>query len=105
MKSKFILFSLIILFYTNSFAQLSGKARNNFMDAFLQSCYNAQRSASINKAIDDKSIYQYCKCSSIYIADLMNNDMLKSIERGEQKINPNLSQLAATYCTNNYNKY
>ena len=105
MKSKFVLFSLIILFYTNSFAQLTGKAKSNFMDAYIQSCYNSQRSASVNKAIDDKSIYQYCKCSGVYISDLMNIELIKSIERGEQKMNPNIIQMAATYCTNNYNKY
>lgn len=105
MKSKFLFFSLVILFSTNSFAQLSGKAKSNFIDAYIQSCYNSQRSASVNKPIDDKTIYQYCKCSANYISDLMNNDLLKSIERGEQKMNPNIIQLAASYCTNNYSKY
>ena len=105
MKSKFLFFSLVILFYTNSFAQLSGKEKSNFIDAYIQSCYNSQRSTRINKTIDDKTIYQYCKCGANYISDLMNNDLLKSIERGEQKMNPNFNQLAANYCTNNYKKY
>jgi hypothetical protein len=105
MKLKFFFLSFLILCFSNALAQLSGNVRINFYESFLQNCYNTQRSSSINKAIDDKTIYQYCKCSAIYIADSMSNEFLKGIERGEQKMNPSLVQIAASYCTKNHKKY
>jgi hypothetical protein len=105
MKLKFLLLCFLILCFSNTFAQLSGNVRINFHESFLQTCYNTQRSSSINNAIADKTIYQYCKCNAIYIADSMSNEFLKGIERGEQKMNPSLVQIAASYCTKNYKRY
>ncbi len=105
MKLKWLFFSFILLIFSNVSAQLTGNARINFYESYMQSCYNSQRSSSVNKPIDDKTIFQYCKCSAIYVADSMSNEFLKGIERGEQKMNPSLVQIAALYCTKNYNKY
>jgi hypothetical protein len=105
LNPKHLLYILIIFSSENGFAQLNGKIRSNFVDSYLQSCFNSQRSASVNKAADDKTIYQYCKCNGLYIAELMNNDLLASIEKGEQKMNSNVIQMAASFCSKNFKKY
>ena len=97
-------FVFLLLVSISVEAQLTGTVRKNFMDTYLQSCYNSQRSASINKSIPDKTIYQYCKCSAVYIADSTNQEFLLGIERGEQKFPTNLLQLASTFCSKNFGK-
>ncbi len=107
MRTTFNLISIFVvcLVTVSANAQLSGKIKENFLDSFTQSCYNTQRSASINKSATDKSLYQYCKCNAHYLANLMNNKLAKSIEDGEQQFNASLLQMASNYCMNNYSKY
>ena len=104
--NKFILtLSSVLFIYSNASAQLSGKIRSNFLESLNSTCYDSQRANSANKGVDNKSLIKYCKCYGIYLADSSNNDLIISIERGEQKFNPNLMQLASDFCTKNYNKY
>jgi hypothetical protein len=84
---------------------MTGKIKENFMGSFTQSCFKTQKSASINKGVEDKALYQYCKCNADYISNLMNNQLAKSIEDGEQQFNASLLQMASNYCMHNFSKY
>ncbi len=105
-------FSLIVIaaiwgliFSEIASAQLTGAARKNMLEAFQKSCFETQRGGSLNAGIDDKILKKYCQCSAIYMADLMNEPLVRDIEAGRLKMNPLWSQMAAEYCRNNYQKY
>jgi len=86
-------------------AQLTGEMRKGFLEGHRESCFKTQRSASANKSVDDKTLSQYCRCNAVYIADVLNNNLAISIEKGEQKINMNLISLASNFCSKNFSKY
>lgn len=101
-----LLASLVIhLLVGNAAAEMTGKYRSDFVESFTTGCYKTQRAGSVNALASDTFLMQFCKCSSVYIADLLNNDLWLSILRGEQRLNSNLTEASAVYCRNNYFKY
>lgn len=86
-------------------AQLTGAVRTNFSEVFMQSCFSTQQNLPENKGLSDQILYRYCKCSANYVADSMSNGLVRSIESGDQKMNPQILQLAGKYCAKNYNKF
>lgn len=99
------LMTAFLIFHLNANAQLTGEIRNNFLSSMQQSCYVTQRQGTPNLNVSDSMIRQYCKCSSIYVADLLNNTLLRDVESGKVKPNAAWNQLAAEYCRNNFSKY
>jgi hypothetical protein len=99
------LITIILIFHSDTNAQLTGEIRNNFLSSMQSSCYNSQRQGSPNANVSDSMIKQYCKCSSIYVADLLNNALLRDVEAGKTKPNAAWNQLAADYCRINFSKY
>lgn len=88
-------------------AQLSGDIRKNFIASSYDSCYRGQKSSPDNKNTPDKTIAQFCRCSSINVADGLTNELVSAIEKGQQPataITP-IAQLAAKFCMANYSKY
>ena len=96
---------LLLIFHLNANAQLTGEIRNNFLSSMQKSCYSTQRQGSPNTNVNDSMLKQYCRCSSIYVADLLNNALLRDVESGIIKPNSTWNQLAADYCRINFSKY
>lgn len=86
-------------------AQLTGLIRKNFLESTIQTCYSSQRSATVNKSLSNETISKYCKCTAVYVADYLNNELIFSIENGEQKLNTSIVNLAANFCRKNYQNY
>ena len=97
--------SLLLLGHVSVYAQLAGDVRSNFLSSMQKSCYATQRQGTPNANISDSMLRQYCKCSSIYVADLLNNALLRDVESGRIKPNAVWNQLAADYCRINFSKY
>lgn len=96
---------LIILLTTTTNAQVVGSMRNGLIDSTKSSCFNSQRNASVNSSVSDLTLRKYCKCTAEYMADALNNELVKSIVNGEQKMPTSVISLAATYCQSNFQKY
>ncbi len=103
MKILFIFAVSISFGFAN--AQLVGKLRTNFIEGTNAACFKSQRAGSVNATVTDAMLRSYCNCASIYIADLLNNQLAIDIENGLQKTNPAWGQLAQKYCQINYAKY
>ena len=99
------LFTLLLCFHINAYPQLTGEVRTSFMSSMQKACYKTQRQGSPNTNASDNMLRQYCRCSSIYIADLLNEPLVRDIEAGKIKFNPTWNQLAADYCRINFSKY
>jgi hypothetical protein len=95
---KLLLLSTLIA--TNCLAQLTGETRTNFINSTLQACYNVQRSNKVNAKISDELLYNYCKCSAVYSANALTNQIVKDIEGGKREVGglAQLSNLAGNYC-------
>ena len=102
---KLILILLIILHVGIANAQLTGKYRSNFIESSNAACFKTQRAGTVNAGASDKMLISYCNCASIYIADLLNNQLALDIENGIQKINPVWGQMAQKYCQINYSNF
>jgi len=98
-STKYI-FLMLVLIANNSYAQLTGEIRRNFVDSALQSCYNNQRSSKINAKISDQLIYDYCKCIAIYSANVYTNQLIKDMESGKRAISgiSEIANSAGNYC-------
>jgi hypothetical protein len=103
MKIIIALFTLLLSSTSN--AQVVGAMRNGFVESTQSSCYKSQRSASVNTNVSDLTLRKYCKCTAEYMADALNNELVKSIVNGEQKMPTSVISLAATYCQANFQKY
>ena len=95
-----LIFAISLLLTSNSFAQLTGETRKNFINSSLQSCYNVQRSSKVNAKISDELIYSYCKCIANYTANSYTNQIIKDIESGKREMGgiSELANLAGNYC-------
>jgi len=99
---RFPLLMAILLFYiyTNSYAQLIGPPREDFILNANKSCFTSQRSNSTNKIATDKNLADYCTCYSKYLADTITNKLLEDIEKSTRPLS-DLTwaiPLAAQYC-------
>ena len=95
-----------MLIANNSYAQLTGQIRKDFVDSALQSCYDNQRSSKINAKINDKLIYDYCKCIAIYSANVYTNQIIKDVESGKRAMGgiSEIANAAGNYCAKNITK-
>ena len=100
-----ILIAPILLTMSNATAALTDPLRTGFISETQKACLKTQRAGAPNAQVADKVLQQYCLCSGIYMADMLNNALAKEIYDGNQKLNPSLIDLAATYCQKNYGKY
>jgi hypothetical protein len=94
-----------LIFLEISSAQLTGSVRKNVIEGAQKSCFKTQREGSLNSSIGDAVLRQYCRCSAHYVADLLNEPLVRDIEAGRTKLNPIFNQMAAEYCRINYQKY
>jgi hypothetical protein len=85
--------------------QITGGMRQEFLQSTEASCFRTQRSASVNKNLSDKTLVQYCRCFSRYLADSLNNALAISIYEGERKFNSELIEMGYRYCAKNFNNY
>jgi len=104
MRKLFALFAISTLSFCAA-AAMTGQPRKNFIDSFTKSCLRTQSDASINSGASSRIIRKYCNCSALYIADLVNNDLVSEIERGNIKFNPQWAEMSANYCRINFEKY
>jgi len=102
---KLVILIVSALISTHVFAQLTGAVRTNFSEAFMQSCFNTQKSLAENRGLSEQVMFRYCKCMANYVADSMSNSLVRSIENGDQRMNPEIMQLSSKYCAKNYNKF
>jgi hypothetical protein len=102
---KKIIALLIFLLTATANAQVIGAMRNGLIDSTQSSCFKSQRSASVNANVSDLTLKKYCKCIAEYMADALNNELVKSIGNGEQKMPTSVISLSATYCQSNFQKY
>jgi hypothetical protein len=86
-------------------AAMTGGPRKNFIEGFSKTCVRNQSAALINSGATPKMVRQYGSCSSTYIADLLNNQLVSEIEQGRIKFDSQWSEMAATYCRINFNRY
>jgi hypothetical protein len=100
----FLCFQFLI-FAGESSAQLTGAFRKEVIDGVEGSCFRTQRQGSPNAALSDAVLKQYCRCTATYLADLLNEPLVRDIEAGRAKPNPVWNQAAADYCRINYKKY
>jgi len=100
-------FSLIFLTLLafNSTAEMTGSFRKEYVDGHTNTCIRTQSASSVNAGASSNSIRQYCRCSAIYIADLLNNQLATEIYEGRQKFNPRWHEMSANYCRINFSKY
>lgn len=96
---------MLVLTVNLGHTQLVGKGREPFISGTAQVCYKNQRSGSPNKNLSVVMLMQYCRCTAVYVADLLNNALANEIENGIQKLNPAFGEMAAKYCRINYGKY
>lgn len=100
-----IILNLSLFNFEEPSAELIGKPRMEFVESASSSCLKNQKNASVNRGVPVDVLRSYCNCYAIYMADMLNNDLLMSIARGENKLDPNLITLATNYCTNHYGEY
>lgn len=94
-----VLFLLVVCWLpVAAFAEVTGSMRAEFINGFERSCFETQRNYSLSNGISSDTLKKYCRCSAIYLADSLNNELVKSIVAGENRLNPNLVNLAAAYC-------
>ena len=103
--NKKILLTLLIIFAFNSSAEMTGSSRKEYVDGHTKSCIKTQSASSVNAGAASSSIRQYCRCSAIYVADLLNNQLAIEIYEGRQKFNPTWHEMSANYCRINFGKY
>lgn len=102
---KYILGVLILIFSFSVAAQMSGSFRLSYIDGHTNTCIKSQSSSQINSGVSNKAIRSYCRCSAIYIADMLNNRLATEIFEGRQKFQPAWNEMAANYCRINLNNY
>jgi hypothetical protein len=105
MKKYLIFLTWSIFFSPFVHAELKGEIRDNFLSSCREACYESQRANSVNKSFSNKDLKQYCNCYCTYMSNAMNNDLVLSIERGEQQIPPNLPEMSSGFCQKNFKKY
>lgn len=96
---------LIITFSLSSSAQMSGSFRSSYIKGHISTCSKSQSSSQVNAGVSKKIILSYCRCSAIYIADILNNKLATDIFEGRNKFQPAWNEMAANYCRINYRKY
>ncbi len=85
--------------------QLQGKFRQEYIDGHAKSCYSTQRGATVNASVSNQILMQYCRCTAVYIADLLSEALARDVVSGNTKYNPRWSEMAYNYCSKNYSKF
>lgn len=101
---KFV-FGVLLMLSSAVGAQVTGPMRQTLINSTAASCFQTQRAASVNNTVDSAVLRKYCNCTALYYADTLHNELIKSIENGEQKLSPDLPALAGAYCQKNFSKY
>lgn len=101
---KFV-FGVLLVFCSAVGAKVTEPMRQEYINSFATNCFKTQRAMSANNTVNSTTIRKYCNCAALYYADVMNNDLLISISRGEQTFPPDLPALAEEYCQKNLFKY
>ena len=104
-KTKKYIIVILVLLPQITNAQLTGPIRKDVIEGYQKSCNTTQRQGSPNLSINDRTLKKYCRCAATYIADMMNEPLLRDIESGRIKPNPIWNQMAAEYCRINFEKY
>ena len=83
-----------------SFAKLTGEDRSMFLNSAIPSCYETQRSMSVNRDISNSLLLKYCECTFEIVADTLTATYLK--EFGVGNIPPNkivpVINIASNHC-------
>lgn len=69
LKKIGFLFTLSLTVFNDSYAQLTGPRRIDFIEGATNSCFKTQRAAPVNSNMSNTDIFKYCKCATTYIAD------------------------------------
>jgi hypothetical protein len=105
MHSKKTSFFWLIFFCFDVTAQMVGTSRTEYIEGHTKTCVETQRAASINAGVSSTIIRQYCKCSAVYVADMLNNKLAVEIYEGRIKYNARWNEMSANYCRINFQKY
>jgi len=106
------MFVLVIgLISLSVIAQSTGQIRSNYINAFIPSCVENQKTLPENKGITLQTINSYCKCNAQTSANGLSNqqiEMLDKLSPREVQQNAFLQSVlkkATEYCQINYSKY
>jgi hypothetical protein len=88
-----------------AYGQLNGKMRDSFIESAYGACLANQRAGRVNEGVSNVALQKYCRCTSIYVADMLNNTLAAEIYEGRIKMNPTWTELSARYCRSNYEKH
>lgn len=98
--------TLVALIYIQAGnAQITQPYRSNYIKEYMYSCYANQKDNPVNANIEDKLIYQYCKCNAIYTADAITNESLIDITNGNKKLDLSIAKIATKFCSKHYQNY
>jgi hypothetical protein len=95
----------------NTHAQSTGQIRNNYVNAFIPSCIENQKSLPENKGITLQIINSYCKCTANISANGLTNQQVEMLDKlNIEEIQQNVflqsaMRKATEYCQVNYSKY
>jgi hypothetical protein len=95
----------------NTHAQSTGQIRNNYVNAFIPSCIENQKSLPENKGITLQTINSYCKCTANISANGLTNQQIEMLDKlNTKEIQQNVflqsaMKKATEYCQVNYSKY
>ena len=103
--NKYLSLILLVFLAFNATAEMTGSFRKEYVDGHTKTCIKTQSASSVNSGASTSSIRQYCRCSAVYIADLLNNQLATEIYEGRQKFNPRWHEMSANYCRLNFEKY
>jgi hypothetical protein len=95
----------------NTYAQATGQIRANYVNEFVPSCIENQKTLPENKGIPIKTINSYCKCMAQTSANSLTNQQLKVLENmNDQDLQQNaflqsVIKKSAEYCLVSYSKF
>jgi hypothetical protein len=108
---KNMLALVIGLVCASTYAQSTGPIRANYVNAFIPSCVENQKTLPENKGITLQTINSYCKCTAQISANGLTNQQIEmldklNIKEIQQKVFLQSAMKKATeYCQVNYSKY
>jgi hypothetical protein len=95
----------------NTYAQATGQTRTNYVNEFVPTCIENQKTLPENKGIPLKTINSYCKCSAQTTAngftnkqiELMDNLTVQDLQKNV--FFQNVIKKSSEYCLVNYSKF
>jgi hypothetical protein len=98
---KLITLVLVFVAHSTAIAQLTGEPRDDFTTSFYHSC---QTPKPASKEDGIKRV-RLCNCLSMKLADSLDNETLKMIEKEQRSLDSGLMENTVSWCKQNYMEY